>query len=188
MDIRAQRTMKMLIEAFEEISAEKPLQDISVSEICKRSTVRRGTFYRHFDDKNAFYSYYLNTLTEHFLKEVEEGRNLDDLWEYASYMNLSLARYVDSNMALSRSISENKLLVSTTDMMVAQIADGIISRIKTYCETNSISLEASPEFIGAFYSSGVMHMLRWWISEGKPFSAEELEKNCTAFLRRYLDA
>lgn len=44
MDIRRQRTRALLVQAFEELSRTKALQEISVSEICELATVRRGTY------------------------------------------------------------------------------------------------------------------------------------------------
>ncbi|MBR5259048.1 MAG: TetR family transcriptional regulator [Eggerthellaceae bacterium] len=63
MDIRRQRTRALLVQAFEELSRTKALQEISVSEICELATVRRGTFYKHFEDKDDFFRYYLTTVT-----------------------------------------------------------------------------------------------------------------------------
>lgn len=178
----------MLTDAFEELSRERPLQDISVSEICELSTVRRGTFYRHFEDKHDFFRYYLTTITDKFLRELDGGEDLDDLWEYASYMHVTFANLMASSKTSQKNFLGGEITAETLDMIVNQVADGIISRIKTHCAREGITPSASPEFIGLFYSAGLVHMLRRWIAEGKPITAEELERNCTAFLRRYLSA
>ena len=76
-DIRITRTDNLLCEAMEKLLASKPYDAISVSELCKLSTVQRGTFYRHFEDKSDFFKYYLNTITERLLSEAAaEGRFL----------------------------------------------------------------------------------------------------------------
>lgn len=187
MDIRTKRTRAMLVKAFEQLSEEKSLQDISVSEICELSTVRRGTFYRHFDDKYAFFRHYLTTVTDKFLHELEESKQLDDLWEYASYMHRSFATMVADMKGAQRHLLGNDITAETLDMIVSQVADGIVTRLKKHCEREGIAPAASPEFIGAYYSAGLVHTLRWWIAEGQPLSVEELERNCTAFLKGYLD-
>ena len=102
-DIRKTRTDRMLCEAMEALLDEKPYNVISVSEICKRSTVQRGTFYRHFEDKNAFFEYYLNTITEQLLSEAEaEGEDLDALEPYARTMHLRLMRLFKEKPRLVR--------------------------------------------------------------------------------------
>lgn len=188
MDIRVQRTRAMLVEAFRELSSERPLHDISVSDICERSTVRRATFYRHFVDKQDFFRYYLTTITDKLMEELEDGEQLDDLFEYAKHMHASLAKMTASSKDAQRVIVGGHIAAETLDMVVDQVADGIIARIRTHCAREGITPAASPEFIGLFYSAGLVHMLRRWISEGQPISVEELEGNCTAFLEHYLSA
>lgn len=45
------RVTKMLIRrAFTELLREKPIQRISVKELCTRAGINRGTFYTHYTD------------------------------------------------------------------------------------------------------------------------------------------
>lgn len=187
MDVRAKRTRQLLVRAFDELLAEKPLQDISVSEICERSTVRRGTFYRHFEDKHDFFKYYLTTITDQFLQQLSEGQKMEDLFEYASHMHRSFVNLVAGNRALRKNYFSDVATAETIDLIVNQVADGIVERIKTHCAREGITPAASPEFIGLFYSGGLVQTLRWWVSEGQPISVEELEGWSTAFLLRYLE-
>ena len=53
-DLRVRMTKKMLIEAFLELRREKPLRRITVSELCSRAGVGRGTFYAHYQDVYDF--------------------------------------------------------------------------------------------------------------------------------------
>lgn len=187
MDIRVERTYGMLVDAFEELSKEKPYQEISVSEICERSTVRRATFYRHFEDKQDFFRYYLTTFTDRFIATLAEGDELADLWEYASYMNVKFAEYAAISGPAQRHLLGHEITADMHDMIVAQVADGIIRRVRAYCEERGIQPAASPEFIGTFYGAGLVHMLRMWLFEDQPYTAKELERLTTGFLRRYLE-
>lgn len=188
MDIRVERTYKMLVDAFEELSREKPYQEISISELCDLSTVRRATFYRHFEDKQDFFRYYLTTFTDKFIAKIAEVDKLDDLWEYARYMNLAFAEYASDAGPAQRHLLGHEITADMHDMIVDQVADGIIKLVRAYCEEHGIAPEASPEFIGTFYAAGLVHMLRMWLFDEQPYSAEELERLTTDFLWRYLDA
>ena len=188
MDIRVERTYSMLVDAFEKLAKKKSFQEISVSEICELSTVRRATFYRHFEDKQDFFRYYLTTLADKFLATIAEGEKLDDLWEYTSYMHIAFAEYASAAGAAQRHLLGHEMTMDMHDMIVAQVADGITKRVEGYCEQQGITPPASPEFIGTFYAAGMVHMLRMWLFEDRPYTAAELERLTTDFLMRYLDA
>lgn len=187
MDIRAERTRELLRNALEELLSQKSLEDISVREICDLSTVRRGTFYRHFDDKYAFYEWYLGTLTEAFLSEIDETAESDDLRTYASFMHRKLIEFERAHRASTGQNLGKTALAGSLDMVMRQAAEGIAERVSRYAEEKGIALEATPEFISLFYAGGMVHTLRWWIANDEPIPAEELERNCTEYLMRYLD-
>lgn len=92
-DIREIRTKRMLLDAFEELNQEKSIEDMTVSELCDKSTVRRATFYRHFEDKYAFYEYYLSTLTEKLLAQAKEYDDVD-LRTYTQSMHRRLIKFI----------------------------------------------------------------------------------------------
>jgi len=178
----------MLLDAFEELSSEKNMEDISVSEICERSTVRRNTFYRHFSDKYAFMQFYLQSITDRFMAEAESERDLDDIFEYAQHMHRALIRFVQSNQKIMRYTIGGTASIGTIDMIVRQTAEGIAKRAAcglagAKCETDN-KAGAPIEILAHFYSAGMVYLLRWWFFEGKPISAERLEQYCTSFLMR----
>lgn len=187
MDIRAIRTRKMLKDALEELLAQKSFEEVSVSEICELSTVRRGTFYRHFDDKYAFYEWYLQSLTEEFLSSLHGEMQEDDLRTYTCLMHGKLIEFALSHKASFGHNLGKTALAGSLDMVMRQAAIGIAERVETHARNNGLKLEGSPEFISMFYAGGMVHTLRWWLTNDEPCSAEELERNCTDFLMRYVD-
>ena len=67
-DPRIIRTKKLLVEAFQEVSREKRMSQITVKDITERATVNRATFYAHFTDKYDILDY---TLSETILKRFK---------------------------------------------------------------------------------------------------------------------
>jgi len=184
MDIRVSRTQKMLLDAFEELAGEKGMEDISVSELCERSTVRRNTFYRHFDDTYAFIEFYLQSLAARFMAEAEAGTSLEELSDYAQHMHRVLIRFVDSHESTIKLTMGRSAPVSTVDLIIKQIAQGISLRAAQGLKGMLDKPEIPAEFLGFFYSAGMVHTLRWWLFEGRPVTAEQLEHYCTGFLMR----
>lgn len=189
MDIRAVRTRAMLRDALQTLLDSKSFEEISVSEVCELSTVRRATFYRHFSDRNDFYEWYLQTLTDQFLSELDEGTDaaeLDGLEAYTRYMHLKLIEFSRKNRAWFGRNMGKTALAGSLDMVMRQAAAGIAERIEREAKKGALALDTTPEMISMFYSGGMIHTLRWWLINDEPIPADELERNCTLFLTRYL--
>lgn len=187
MDIRAERTRRLLKDAFQQLLEEKSFEGISVSEICALSTVRRGTFYRHFDDKYAFYEWYLQSITQDFLAELDDDIDDADLRAYLSFMHRKLIAFEQEHRESFGHNLGKTALAGSLDMVMKEIADGIAERIGLHAAQSGIELDATPQLLSMFYSGGMVHTLRWWLLNGEPCSAEELERHCTDFLMRYLE-
>ena len=65
-DRRVRYTKLAIRESFLALLSEKPIEKISVTEICKRADINRGTFYSHYDD---IYS------VAEFIHSQEGGKN-----------------------------------------------------------------------------------------------------------------
>lgn len=73
LDPRVKRTRKLILQAFEQLLAEKGFELISVQDVTGKAEISRATFYKHFVDKYALLDY---TIKELFKKEIEK-RALD---------------------------------------------------------------------------------------------------------------
>lgn len=50
MDLRIQKTLREIRRAFLSLAAEKPLERITVKELCDRALINKATFYSHYDN------------------------------------------------------------------------------------------------------------------------------------------
>lgn len=188
MDIRIQRTRSMLREALKDLLEEKTLDEISVSEICERSTVRRATFYRHFSDKYALYEWSMNEGMREFLADLEENDTADDVEVYTYNMHIKLIDYFGSSKNLIKNTLGERSSITVLDMLMRTIADGIAVRVETYAQKHGCTITGSSMFAGDFYSSGMVHTLRAWYNDRLDCTKEELAEWCTQFLLRYIAA
>ncbi len=63
-DPRFQRVRRQLIEAVTELAAEKPAEDISVSELTAKAAIARTTFYKHADSPAQL-------LADHLIRQIQ---------------------------------------------------------------------------------------------------------------------
>lgn len=199
MDIRFERTRQMLVDAFEKLQENKSVEEITVSEICELSTVRRATFYRHFEDKYDFYEYYLSTLTDRFLAQAEGMLQADDgegneretsgssLRAYIEHMHRQLIEFIEEHPSMTKNALGRTAVAGTLDLMMNQIAEGIVQRIDVEAARCGLKLELPSELLAITYAGGMVHGLRWWLFKGKPVSKDELVENTTNLLLSYLE-
>ena len=57
LDLRQRKTRRQLTQALVELMEERPFQELSVTDICRRAMVHRTTFYAHFNDKQELLHY-----------------------------------------------------------------------------------------------------------------------------------
>ena len=62
LDLRQRKTRRQLTQALVELMEERPFQELSVTDICRRAMVHRTTFYAHFNDKQELLHYLLTQL------------------------------------------------------------------------------------------------------------------------------
>lgn len=76
LDLRVQKTYKLLIDAFEVLLHEKKFEKITVTEICDAAMIRRPTFYTHFLDKYDFLTFFIkhkmNQIFDNTLKKLNK--------------------------------------------------------------------------------------------------------------------
>lgn len=92
-DPRIIRTKKLLVKAFQEVSREKKMSQITVKDITEHATVNRATFYAHFTDKYDILDY---TLSETILKDLNNTLSVSDIINETVISNLfiSIANYM----------------------------------------------------------------------------------------------
>jgi len=63
-DLRVLKTKASLQESLIELLQDKELDKISISELCKKANVNRGTFYLHYQDVAELFEEYFHNMTE----------------------------------------------------------------------------------------------------------------------------
>lgn len=64
-----------ITDAFRKLLQERPVEEISISELCSEAGVGRASFYRNFNRKEDVLKGYINRLLEQWKRECEEKEN-----------------------------------------------------------------------------------------------------------------
>ncbi len=176
-DLRVKKTQKVLKEAMRELIYQKPLEKISVIDICSLAMVNRATFYSHYEDK---YSLFYATVEE-FLEPLElaEPKIVDprcaDLDEYRKYYIGVVAKtifdHAENNKKLCRS------LFKRNDYFEVYLRNYVAKKLHSqlnHLEALGIKLPVKTDAMAAYYSGAASSLMHWWINSDFSVSAEEL--------------
>lgn len=146
-------TKKALADALKQLMAEKPLQKISVGDICERCSMNRKSFYYHFRDKYDLVNWVFYTeFAEQFIGEgqITSGFFLEKI---CTYFYRNRAFYVSAlEQEGQNSFSE-------------YFADVMRSLLSLYY-TDVVDRDDAYEFIITFYTDALLAALKRWLREG----------------------
>lgn len=73
MDPRIARTRRSLRDALFALARERPLEEISVSDIAERAGVNRSTYYKHYSDKDTLLAEALDAVIDEAVGDADES-------------------------------------------------------------------------------------------------------------------
>ncbi len=134
LDLRVQKTYVCLMNALMDILKEKDFEEITVNELCDRALVGRGTFYKHFKDKYEFFSFVLNEMLEHYLREAEAKVDSDDSISYFAAFFEAFIQFIENNRQafgpLTSQSMTSVMLFSTSDTIAGKLEDKLRRDVK----------------------------------------------------------
>lgn len=162
---RITMTKNLLKESLLELLENKPLQKITIKEICENADVNRSTFYLHYADQFALCDEIENDSVEKIntcLAKVSMRNNrIEGLTEFLSYMKANGELF----KILMRPDFNNSFRVRFSEVAVKKLAE------LDYHDNVS---EKDKDYIYRFIFMGTLGMLEKWIKDDLDLSPDEL--------------
>lgn len=160
-DSRVLKTERAIKEAFMELVKEKGYNQVTVSDICKKSSINRNTFYLHYLDKDDLvgkmlktaYSTMDNALKEYTIKYKTSMRRISEVQIRWGIRNLLL--FMEPDKELYKTILQDELLNGYIDVMAKMLK-------KHIAELLDIS-NASGNMIYEYAFSGMFGLIKQWV-------------------------
>lgn len=165
-DRRVDKTQKALRNALSALIAEKPYEDITVTELVERANIARSSFYAHFRDKDdlllsGFKEIGISSSDDIFVESEQNSgypnfaivlfRGAEEWKEMAkAFLNLDSATVASHHM-------RNMLVIQTREWLQKH-SDGKMA---------AKELEAIVHYL----ASALLGLLTWWVLNDFPFSA-----------------
>lgn len=174
-DRRVQRTDRLLKEAFERLLSQKRFEEMTVQEICDEAVIRRTTFYQHFQDKNAFLKWFIREKQMEFCDDGAAEIPPDQFGEHFARLAGSVLKYMNANESLVRLLLDSDLRDSQTlELLTRGFVDDISKRLDMVPGMREYLCGTPIPLVAEFYVSGMLSALRWWFTNNRPCTEEEL--------------
>ncbi len=170
-DHRVRVTRSIIRKAFTDLLRQKPIQGITIQELCALAGINRGTFYAHYPDVFALLEQIENEMMGDFRRALANVESITDV-------RVSL---VENCARIFQCLKDNAdiCVVMLGDFSDKTFVDKLLDIGKTACLTaySQHFKQANPreiEYFYAFISAGCIGLLRHWIQNGMMNSAMEI--------------
>lgn len=167
--------------AFTTLLRQKPIQSISVKELCELAEINRGTFYAHYTDIYDLRDQIEQEMQTDFAKALEPLLSLDD----------SQLTPIQVTAGIFQCLADNSDLCVVTlgDYGDKAFAMRLLNMGREKCmESYTRYFEGvSPskvEYYYAFVSSGCIGLLQKWLADGMVVPAEEIARMAEELMLR----
>ena len=158
-DLRILKTYRALFDAFTELLDEKRFEEITVGELCDRAMIRRTTFYKHFADKNEYFTYYVKEIRDKLQSKLPPQMKEDSPKEYLALMSRTLYRFMRSHQQLISNITNSNMVDVLFNLLYEMVVKDLMNSMN-----NSEYSDEERGLIASFFAGGLLCTLRWWIT------------------------
>lgn len=170
-DLRITKTYLSLTNAFWELMKTKKYEEITVNEICEKAMIRRATFYKHFGDKNDFFSFIVRQKQKEFTKKYK--MNSKEPHEYGRLILVSLFSFLDQNEELVNCAMGSSMLNNLVDILCEEsISD--ISYTLHNAQINGVELPSSPDIMAQCFTGAMIQAAKCWLHDHKKIPMDEI--------------
>jgi AcrR family transcriptional regulator len=160
-DRRVQRTRQTLQNALSELILEKGYEKVTVQDVIDRANVGRSTFYAHFEDKEQLLLSGFEPLRAEF-EDFLSGRSFDHETPWA----LSLSMF--------QQVQKQKGGYITLTHVQKFLSGYLLDHLKQQFPKGNKNIP--PELLAHYVASSFLALLKWWIDNNYPFSAEKMNE------------
>ncbi|GAA0459806.1 TetR-like C-terminal domain-containing protein [Alkalibacillus silvisoli] len=171
-DLRVVKTKQNLKIALLELLKEKPLEDITVTELCRNSKITRRTFYLHYNNV----PHYFEEFIDHLLLELEDAitKTTQDRIENKDQLEpkmINLFEHVYENKEIYSFIFSSSSKFSYYEMFLNKIK----LLVKYSMKSRNLQQEKI-DFKVSFYANAILGLVLEWYYEGFQTSTDDMNQ------------
>lgn len=181
-DLRIEKTYRALYSAFTALLEEKRFEDFTLNELCQRAMIRRTTFYKHFADKYEYFLFYVKETCRDIRGQLPPDAAGGSAREYLVFMCRQLIRFLDRHEKMVQNVMSSSMFPMLLDGLAEQITGDICQVLRDTGAAAQLT-NAQAEDLAAFYSGGIVNVLRLSLRHGRKLNEDTFAASAEALLR-----
>jgi len=178
-DLRVIKTKKQFHEALVRLLKIKPLEAISVSEICKLANVNRGTFYFHYEQKEGLFEEYFREVIKDLENSYHEPyQNLPIKPHEVAPSSLRIFHHVKKYSEFYKIVFSNKASLSYYYLFYEKIKM-LVEEVLQYYK----HLDINVALYSSYQANALIGMIMQWVAEDFSYSVEYMNEQYARFLK-----
>ncbi len=171
-DLRMQRTFRLISDALFELMLKQPFEEISVTDICKKAMVHRTTFYKHFEDKYQLLETMFSNEQRKFIElHIKEDESQQEYYRRVIRQMFEYAKNYKEFFVQSASHIKNNFM-----------ANLLRNTISTYLERcfhmdearSGVPSEIPIAIMSEYYTGAAIALAMWWLQDGTEIPTEQM--------------
>ncbi|MGI6754880.1 MAG: TetR/AcrR family transcriptional regulator [Atopobiaceae bacterium] len=155
----AERSIRLLQEAFVQLLAEKPYDKITVSDITRKADLNRGTFYAHYSSIDDLMNRMMDSLAISLVSLVEQVIDLSFIENPMPVLQM-ISGFIQENLALVQRLMESQSISDFT----GPLKERVRGQIKDYLTVKNGENATRDLLVADYISSGMFGIYNSWIA------------------------
>ena len=176
-DLRVQRTKKVLKDTFEEMLLNTDYEKITIKDLCEKAMINRRTFYLHYNSIDDLMSEILEEMSLEFIdytNDYDHFANLDKIVkDYFEFTN-------------SRPLFEKLNNNIDLNYLREQVSIKVVNKVTHHFDSIKYLDEFKYDMTRVYLNSITVAMYRYWSTNGKNIPIEEAIKITTKLVKNGL--
>lgn len=173
LDLRIQKTYMALEEAFTKLLEEKSFDAITTNELCDTAMIRRATFYKHFEDKYDYFSFFISNMINRSRNNVSIEVLKEDPVKYTELRLKEHLSFLKTHKNIVKHLKDSNMITFFLLCLQKQLDNELRSILK---ETGDYEPSPELDFTIYLYTGALISSMGWLIEHPNVFSERELAK------------
>ena len=184
-DLRVRKTKRAISEAFMALLSEKPIEDMTVNELCDRAGVRRTTFYKHYKDKLDYIASFAKDMRVRFDEIIWKNGKPDATPDYYVEYAKQVVNFITQHEVEVNHILQSAVMPVIIHTLSEQNYKDTYHRLVASMDAG-MQLCVSPEVVSSMLVGAVSNTLINWVVGGRHQDAAELAEEIGIMVRKCL--